>query len=179
MAQIRTIDLDAFHDAVVAAIKLQFPIFQTVEDYPEDRKPVTTPACLIEIEEMDGDDSDDPGTEQQAMKMKCAARIILGLRTPKMRRTARKLCGSFASFLRFNKFGMPVGEGRVIGAYQDAFEPELDQYEVWRVEWSHLAYFGDDVWMPDPSIVTPSTVFVGFAPNIGIGHEPDYVQVAP
>jgi hypothetical protein len=179
MAQIPAIDLDAFHAAVVAAIKAQFPIFETVEDYPEDRKPVTTPACLIEIEEMDADDADDAGTEQQTMKMKCAARIILGLRTPQMRRTARKLCGSFAAFLRFNKFGQPVGEGRVIGAYQDAFEPELDQYEVWRVEWSHLAYFGTDVWLPDSSVIVPAGVYVGWAPDIGTGHEQDYLKVAP
>lgn len=177
MAQIPKLDLDAYHDAVVAAIKAQFPIFETVEDYPEDRKAVKTPACLIEIEEMDGDDAEDPGTEQQAMKMKIACRIILGLRTPKMRRMARKLCGDFAAFVRFQKFGMPVGEAHVIGAYQDAFEPSLDQYEVWRLEWSQLAYFGTDVWMPDGS-VAPSQVFIGYAPDIGVS-ESQYEKVAP
>ncbi|WP_323119984.1 hypothetical protein [Burkholderia alba] len=178
MAQIPAIDLDSYHSAVVSAIKNQFPIFQTVEDYPEDRKPLTTPACLIEIEEMDGDDAEDPGTEQQAMKMRVVARIILGLRTPHMRRRVRKLAAEFSAFLRFQRFGQPVGEARLIGAYQDAFEPGLDQFEVWRVEWSQLAYFGTDIWMPDDTIA-PHTVYVGFAPDIGPAHESDYHQVTP
>lgn len=177
MATIKTIDLDAFHAAVIAAIQAQFPFFVTVEDYPEDRKEIQTPACLIEIEEMDADDGRDPGTEQQAMNMKCCARIILGFRTATVRREARKLAGAFSAFLRFQKFGQPVGEGRLIGAYQDAFEPSLDQFEVWRVEWSHVAYFGTDVW--DVTGITPTAVFVGWSPDIGTGHEADYLQVVP
>jgi hypothetical protein len=167
--------------AMLDGIKAAFPALQTVEASREEddrTTPVRTPACLLESDEMEPDELD-PGTEQAALETRFAARFIVGFRTREAKLEARVLCGKFSAFLRKNPRwpGVVTGPAKLIGCYKDEFDPRLDQYEVWRVEWSHVLHFGESVWSPEGLV--PTTVYLGISPDIGPGNEDKYVQIAP
>ncbi len=175
------VTLDQLHDAIVAAIQAQFPDLQTVEFYSDQRTDaMPKPACLLELAEMDAAPDIDPGTEQLAMQCRFEARLVIGFRTVKAKLEIRKLAGAFAAWLRKEnqRWGLPVGPAEVIGCYQDDFVPDLDQYEVWRVEWVQVIHLGESVWKDDGTEV-PTTVYLGQYPEIGLAHVDDYVQVYP
>jgi hypothetical protein len=173
------ITLDALHAAIETAIKAAFPDLQTVEFYRDDRGDhIPVPACLLELTEFENTPTDDAGTGQIAMNARFEARFILGFKTPKVKLEARKLAAAFAAWLKLRRWpGVPTDEAQVIGAYPDDFAPELDKYEVWRVEWQQLVFLGESAWKNDGVPVT--TVFIGFAPNTGPEHIQDYVQLVP
>jgi hypothetical protein len=178
MANANTVTtLDAVHEGIVSAIAAQFPDLATVEAYRLDRKNLPVPACLVELTEMDALPDDDPGTEQQAVNARFEARLVIGFRqgnsNPKLQ--IRKLAAAVAAFVRAKRWGCPIGAAEVLGAYPDDFDPELDQYECWRVEWQQLIYLGDTVWNDEG--VTPSRVFAGVSPDIGAGNEPAYTEL--
>lgn len=165
--------LDALHDAIVARIKAQFPALKTVQAYRLDRKALPTPACLVELTEFETtSDAMDPGTEQLAVTARFEARLILGFKTPQAKLEIRKLAASVAAFARLNRWGLPVGPAEVIGAYPDDFDPELDQYECWRVEWTNVIHLGESVWN-DEGLPVGDPVF-SWAPKVGLGNEPYY-----
>lgn len=166
------IDLDLVHQAIVDAIKDQFEDLKTVTDYHEDRKKFSLPACFIELTELSQADID-PGTDQLALLSRWEAQLIIGFRTPAAKRSIRKLVTSLAAFIRLQRWGQPVGPAEVIGCFPDDFNPGLDQYEVWRVEWTQVIHFGSSVWNNEGEI--PTEVLVAFSPNIG--EEEDYSPI--
>jgi hypothetical protein len=153
--------LEELHAAMLDTIKSAFPTLQTVEAYRDDRTTsLTTPACLLELTEMEATPEQDPGTEQLAVVARFEARFILGFRTQEVQLQARALAAAFAAYLRKNPRwpGVVTGPAEVIGCYRDEFDPELDKYEVWRVEWAHVLHLGETVWKAEGII--PTTVFL-------------------
>lgn len=179
------VTLDQFYDAVVADIREAFPEFATVEFDREDRKDISLPAVLLEITEFEDNAPGDPQTEQWAAMARIEANVIFGFRTPALKLKIRKAATALALWLRYRRFkhpdqpgkALPTGPALVGGCYKDDFEPELDQFEVWRVEWNQELTLGASVW--DENGTTPTDPLVGFSPNIGIGHEADYVPLDP
>lgn len=167
--------LDEVHAGIIAAINAQFPTLATVEAYRLDRKTLSLPACLIELTEMDVEP--DPGTEQLAVMARFEAHFVIGFRqgalNPKLE--VRKLAAAFAVFARLQRWGCPIGPAEVIGCYPDDFDPELDQYECWRVEWRQVIHLGESIWTDIGP--TPEPVY-SWAPNIGIGNEHYYRELA-
>ena len=47
---------------------------------------------------------------------------------------------------------------------------------LWAVTWSQVVRMGDDVWAVDYPL--PTRLYLGFAPDIGEGHEDDYILIA-
>lgn len=192
-----TIDLAVVHDAIVADIKAAFPQLQTVEFYREDRKILHTPACLLELTELEALPDDDPGTEQLAVMAKFEAELVIGFRPQagdmtRAKLSIRMLAAALEAWLRLRRWTNPgnpakklsTGEALVIGAYQDDFsvmgrsqDKDLAQFEVWRVEWQQRLHLGSTVWTDEG--VTPVTVYSGLPPDIGAGNEDDYHQVTP
>lgn len=191
------INLATVHDAIVADIKAAFPNLKTVEFYREDRKSLVTPACLLELTELEADPDNDPGTEQLAVIAKFEAELIIGFRPQaghmaKAKLSIRMLAASLEAWLRMRRWTnpadqdkkLPTGEAMVIGAYEDDFsvmgrhrDQELPQFDVWRVEWQQRLHLGETVWTDDG--ITPTTIFSGVAPDVGIGNEDKYTQVHP
>lgn len=169
------IQLDSLHTAIEDAIKAQFPDLATVEFYSEVRKNVPKPACLLELTEMDVTMDDDPGTEQLAVMASFEARLVIGFRDNDMKAKleVRKLAGALAAWIHKtrNRWGLPVGPATVVGCYQDNFEPELDQYEVWRVEWQQTLHLGETIWTDG---TRPDGAFYSFTPDVGLGNEDKY-----
>lgn len=184
-------DLAALHTAITAAISAAYPALQTVEFYRaqnegSERLTLPIPACLLEMVEADEFSNPDPGSEQQALMVRFEARFVVGFRVASAKLAVRELATAFAAFIRAQgrwKDANGVGIGgqggacKVIGCYPDDFDPVLDQFEVWRVEWQQQLWFGNSVWSGEG--VAPTTVFIGYAPDIGTGHEEDYKQVQP
>src|SRR5881392_1053749 len=127
-------DMDALHAAIVADIQAQFPDLQLVEFYrTEERKGMPLPAVLLNLTEFENEPDVDPGTEQLAVTARFEAEIIMGFRTPNVKREIRKFSAAFAAWLRLRRWtNVRTGPAQVIGCYPDDFNPELDQYEVWR-----------------------------------------------
>lgn len=165
------IDLDQLHQAIIDTIAAKFGSagtgeLPTVEDYPEDRKPPAAAKCVIELVEAPADGAADPGTEQQAFLTRWEARVMIhSLRTPNAKRAVRKLALALAAFIRLQRWGLPVGAADVIGAFPDDFDPELDQFEVWRVEWQQVAHIGATVWTNDGTL--PVEVLASYSPLTG------------
>lgn len=196
------IDLAVLHDAIVADIKAQFPQLITVEFYREDRKELPKPACLLELTEMEAQAEDDPGSEQLCVMASFEAQLIIGFRPgedgTKSKLAIRLLAGALSAWLlkrRWNTPGftgepgtagskLPTGEALVMGAYRDDFRAlggqrvqDLEQYEVWRVEWQQRLHLGKTVWTDEGA--PPAEVYSGWSPDIGTGNEDDYDQVIP
>jgi hypothetical protein len=178
-------DLDVLQAAIEADIAAAFPDLKTVEFYGEIRSGMTLPACQLDIEDWENFNEPDPGTGQQSTLMKFAARFIIsGVRTKQAKHTIRKLSAAFTAFLYQRRWSDAENPGKKLAtpgaaeflrAYPDHFNPDLDQFEVWCVEWQQVVNLGDNVWADDGT--TPSQVFLGFTPDIGPGNEPDYVEV--
>jgi hypothetical protein len=171
------LDLDALHDAITNDIKAQFPDLQLVEFYrTEERAAVPLPAVILDLTEFEADPECDPGTEQLAVNARFEAEIIFGFNSPNVKREIRKFAAAFAAWLRLRRWtGIVTDAAKVMGCYRDDFNPEFDQYEIWRVEWSQVMYLGTNTWTNDGTI--PTQVMVGYSPNIGNGHQADYTQV--
>ncbi|MDM5178513.1 hypothetical protein PO883_15045 [Massilia sp. DJPM01] len=172
------VDLAGLHATITAAIAERFPSLATVEFYREDREELPVPACILDLCEFEGEPSVDPGTGQLAVMARFEAELIIGFRTPEAKMSLRLLAGAFAAFLHKKRWpGGLTSEAEQIHAYKDDFKPALDQYEVWCVEWRQIIHLGESVWSGEG--VTPTTIMLGFAPEVGFGHEDDYIQIAP
>jgi hypothetical protein len=167
------ITLEELHTAIVNAIEAKYPAIPTVEFYSTIRQGMPLPACLLELTEMDSAPDKDPGTQQLAVDARFEARFIIGFRTADAKLAVRSLAGSFAAWLRYEeqRWGKPVGPAEVIGCYQDDFSPELDQFEVWRVEWTQTLHLGERV--VDEGGAIPQA-FYSFVPYVGLGNEEYY-----
>nr|DAR96802.1 MAG TPA: tail completion protein [Caudoviricetes sp.] len=170
------VTLDALHEAITGAIRAQFPDLATVEAYRQDRKNLPVPACLVELSEMEAGNDLDLGTEQLAVMARFEARLVIGFRqggrNPGLE--IRKLAAAVAAFVHQQRWGLPVGPADVLGAWPDDFDPNLEQYECWRIEWQQVIHLGESVWHDEG--VTPEPV-LSWAPEIGAGHEADYEPV--
>ena len=169
-------DLELLFATMESTIAAAFPALQRVKFDEPDRDNLPTPCCMLDCDQMDSG-AMDPGTEQAAMTARFAARFIIGFRTPKAKLEAAKMAGAFAAFLRKQLRWPPAKSGAVdaISCYRDEFDPRLDQFEVWCVEWTHVLHFGQSVWEADG--ITPSQVFLGFVPEVGAGNEPKYIEI--
>lgn len=190
------IDLTVLHDAIVADIRAAFPALATVqfyrgEDDGEERKSIPTPACILELSEFEADDEADPGTGQLCVIASFDAELIVGFRTERAKHSIRHLAAAMAAWLHKRRWTnpanpakkLPTGEAMVAGAYPDDFrgggsasrETNLDQFEVWRIEWRQRIHLGNTVWTDEGS--TPAEVFV--RQNVSRQPDGDYEQVVP
>lgn len=191
MDRLQGTDLAALHQAIVEVSAAAFPGVH-FEFYREDRVnlPLGSGAsgqppkayALLELSEFDAGDFD-PGTEQQAMVARFEANFVVKSLQADAKLVVRALAASFAAFLRkqcrFRPDLVLQGHAKVVGCYKDDFSPELDQFEVWRVEWLQDVWLGQGTpWMPDPNI-TPATlqVFAAFVPLTGPAYVDEYLNV--
>lgn len=173
------VELDAVLEAVLAKIRAQFPAFQTVEDYRDDRDRFTAPACLVELTQLEAG-PEDPGTGQLAVTARFEAHLILSFRKLAAKKEIRALAGAFSHFVHQNRWGLPVGPAQFIGAAPDDVtgfggDDRLDQFEVWTVEWEQAVHLGASEWAGANTWV--AEVYVGYAPKIGPDHVDDYTQI--
>ncbi|MDT0499707.1 hypothetical protein [Halomonas sp. PAR7] len=166
------ITLDGLHQAILDAIADGFPSIQTVDDYPDDRQRVAVPAAFVELTELTAVPDDDPGTGQLAMEAQFELRYLLGWRGTNQGRAIRAQAAALAHFIHQQRWGLPVEPARVLVAEPDEFDPELEQYLVWRIEWAQIIHIGKNEWLDDG--IPPREVWVGVDPRTGPAHIDDY-----
>lgn len=171
------IDLDELHQAVVATIAGRMPAVASVQAYPAARTALALPAVLVDLEDMEAAPELDPGTEQLAVTLRWRARLILGFRSTDVLRQIRKGAAELAHVVHLNRWGQPVGPARVTIVGPDPFDPDLDQYEVWVVEWEQVAHLGASTWAADG--IVPQTVYLGLEPETGPENIDKYIQIEP
>lgn len=148
------IDLDRLTDAIVASIACAFPRFELVEAYPDSMTDLPTPACMIEL--VDLEPAGDIGTEQMPVTARFEARIVMGFREPNVRRAMPKIAAAVGLHVNKQRWGLPVEPATVTAIERDDFDPDLDQFVVWRVDWSQIVHIGQSVWDNiSPPITTP------------------------
>lgn len=176
-------DIAALHQSIVDTAGAAFAGVH-FEFYREDRKNLpfgdgtTTPKayCLLDLPEMEAAEFD-PGTEQQNVRARFEAHFVIKSFQPNARLISRVLAGSFAAFLRkqLRWPGVLNGPIRLVGCYKDDFHPELDQFEVWRVEWEQEIWLGD---VSEILLAPPTQVFFSFVPLVGIPYVDEYIPVS-
>lgn len=183
-------DLSVLHQKIVEAFaekfSTDFNLIAFYRDEEERRAPKVTelPALLLELTELEPDAENDANCEQLPVIARFEARIVvnamqdkaLSIETAKIK--VRALAAKLAHYLykhkRFHK--LPAGALSVDAIVEDAFYPELDRYEVWRVDFSIPILIGESVWISDG--ITPTPAY-SWSPNIGAEHEQDYQDIEP
>lgn len=146
------INLDTFHDSILERIAAQFPDFQEVKDYPRAVDKVPTPACYVMMTE--ANPAADPGTDQLKLTLRFEALVIYGFKAEKSKRSVRAAAVDLALFIKNQRWGAFCGPATIEGIQADGFSPELDAYNVWRVDWTQDAYVGPSVW-DDTAVPNP------------------------
>jgi len=166
--------IEALHSAIIAHLKSEHPETVNVDAYPKLRRQVSVPAVFIEVQDVTP--QTDKGTEQLTVSLRFAARCISGVVGADAGLSALTLAMDTALFVhQGRRFGKKVSAAKILTVDQDAFEQELLGYLVWRVEWSHEIDLGESIWTDEG--VTPTQVFLGITPEIGLPHVDDYVEV--
>ncbi|WP_341823918.1 hypothetical protein [Wolbachia endosymbiont (group A) of Udea olivalis] len=162
------------HEAICNTLKAEIPAIQTCEVYPAIRKELIAPAVFIELSGFEK--GHDPGTEELALRAKFEARIVIDSTIENAPIIVRALAAEVARMVNKNTWKVEkISPGEFISGGGDDFRPELDAYLVWMVEWVHEVHLGDSVWAK--SSIPPSTVYIGFTPDIGVANKHKYVKV--
>jgi hypothetical protein len=165
---IPSVDLAALHNAIISqlASKFSVPNVVHVQDYPRQFDKILTPAILLDLEQVEV--GSDPGTEQTRLTIRFSAVVVVGsLRKDQAgldpRLSVRVLAAAIAHTVNRQRWGLQgCGPAKVQAVMPDAFDPRLDQYECWRVEWTQEVMVGDDIW--NQIGVLPSEVWSGDTP---------------
>lgn len=169
------IDLGEALDVVVASLAAQFTSFKTVAAEDESRDALKVPALIIQMSEIEPSPDADPHTGQLPCYIRFEARVVMGHRTPEVRREVVKAAGAIATFIHSNRLGVSWGAA-VIGIIEpDEFSPIADKFDVWRIEWVHEANLGATYFVNDG--VTPTEILVSYVPEIGPDNEAEYTAV--
>lgn len=140
----RSLNVDAWHEAIIAAIQGAFPQLRTVSAYPRESGKIMTPACFVSL--VDCQPSRDPGTSQVEFVARWEALVVLGFKDEQAKRSVRALALDLGRYIYGQRWGVACGPARLEGVQPDAFSPELDQYETWRVDWTQDFMLGENQW---------------------------------
>lgn len=174
------VDIGALHTQIQQQIAAAFPAFKTVEFYRDDEtEAIPAPAILLEMDDVEPRPHEDAGTGQLPVHLRFCARIIMGIRTPQHHLAVRLAATALAAWLYQRSWGNGINAQacEVISCMPDEFDPRLDKFIVWRVEWFNYAMLGTSAWDPDGTVI--GDPWYSWAPDIGIPHEQDYIQLDP
>ncbi|RBW63034.1 hypothetical protein [Ruegeria sp. A3M17] len=169
------IDLGTALDTIVATIAGEFQAFKTVASEDQAPRDLPVPAILLQLSELEPEAEKDPHTGQFPCLVHVEARLIMGNRTPRVRRDSIKAAGALAAFVHNNRLGVKWGAAEVLAVEPDEFAPQADNFNIWRLEWVHFACVGSSYFID--SGVTPTQVLASWAPDIGSDNEADYKDV--
>jgi len=144
-----------------------------------DKARVTAPAVFVAC--LGAPIDKDPGTEQVALNCRMAAVVIARNARGRGPRSEDAVClaEAVALLVQYNQFALAdVGAARVTrltNDYNRAFDDR--GFASWTVEWNQMVLLGDSIW--NGAEFLPTDVWLGLAPDIGLGHENDYWKIAP
>ncbi|HHA2674752.1 TPA: hypothetical protein ACOECQ_000819 [Stenotrophomonas maltophilia] len=173
------VTLQGVHDAVERAIRARFPGFRTVEFYrsEEDERELATPACLLEMTELEPTQESDGGSGKLPALLRFEARIIMQARDDGALMELRKAAAAMLVWLhQLGRFpGIPGDRIIAMGAEPDDWRPAHGGFRGWLVEFGVPCLLGIDAWAGENDGPAPRA-FYSFAPRIGATHEGDYIE---
>lgn len=174
----QTVSVSDVHAHVLAAVKEAFPVFTTVEDYTElaehSEFPCPVPAFVLAMPSFVH--SAETDADRLIVTLDFEARVFGGSTGDGKERAIRDLVASLALFIDGNKFGLPMQGARFVKASVDTAFPSLASLSPWLLTFQVsicLVSTGDDAF------VTPDTVYLSMAPEIGLKHLDKYTKVYP
>lgn len=168
------INLTTLHESIKAALTTRFSGV-VVDYYVRPGVKITAPAIYFELESIDPANPADSGTEQLEVTLTFSAKIICTYKAGQ-KLAVRVLAANLAKFVQRNRFGQAVTPGQFLGSVQEDFAAADDEYESFRVNWTHTAYLGQSYW--DGVGITPEHIYLGFVPFVGPAHVNDYIEVS-
>jgi len=167
------IDLGAALDMIVQRIGDEFATFKTVVAEDESRTKLEVPAIVVQLSEIEPDPEGDAHTGQLPCLVRFEARVIMGHRTPQVRREVVKAAGSIAAYIHNDRMGSKWGGATIIAVEPDEFAPQADKFDIWRIEWVHRADIGPSYFVDDGA--TPTIILSSWEPETGLPYEGSYV----
>jgi hypothetical protein len=169
--------LKANYEGRVQTVELKEMFSEIDDETPpgQERRPVITPALLLEI--INTGPAEEDGTDRQPVNLSLALHCTLSFQTPRLDLELVEYSTDVMNVIRHNRWGFPgqVREPTEVVAVPAEFTPRLDGYGSWVVAWEQVAYLRKDMWAGG---LEPSAVWLGFAPKIGLAHIDDYEQIA-
>ena len=170
-------DLVLLHQRILADLATVFPAPWTLAAYLRQPERMPVPCIDFELTSMEptGADFGDIGTQQWQANLRFEAYLFLDYRQQAYRIKTRLYAAQLAGFLISHQWsGVPNGPCRVLGVFEDRWRDSgAAQYDCMRVEWEQTCLFNADIFAGG---LVPSEIFLGFTPNVGTGHEADYIR---
>jgi hypothetical protein len=165
------------HDAQITELNKKLPL-NTCESYkPADDENghhvrVKSPAVLIEIAEMSP--GENRGDGRMAFECEMVYHCILSTMTKNVELEIRNFAAAVAQTIKNNKFGLgrSVTSSEDIHLYPGLFKSGDKGFESWVVVAKQTVYIGEINQEPD---FLPTNALFGFAPEIGLAHEANYI----
>lgn len=168
----------ALHDAMVQTLKDRLPLNTCEAYHPAENEEghhtrVKSPAILVELAECKPGKPVSGG--RLAFDCEFVFHCVLSTKTDRVEIEIRNFAAAAALVLKNNRFGLAksVKAPTDINLYPGVFKPGDKGFESWVVVTNQTVYLGEHSEAYD---YLPTELLLGFAPNIGPGHESDYVS---
>lgn len=129
------------------------------------------PGSVVSFEFVMADASspEDVGSEQWQADVRFAAFVIVPFTNDENLKECRRLALKLAGKIYGQRFGCTIGPAKVVSCAPDSLAlpgksgraNEAEEYEVYRVEWTHEAFIGPSVWDVEAGITPPILVITG------------------
>ncbi|WP_227317439.1 hypothetical protein [Cedecea davisae] len=173
----QSISIPNYYETVLSALS-GLAWVRNADSYPEEKTQLATPAVFLSVA------SWGPGngasTGQSSVTLECEMYIVCDRSaTTEITRPAvfvQSCAADLTQWIAGHTFNIEGLEGAVFkGAEPDAFDPNLDDYLVWRIDFSQDTVMGEDAFVRSGAPL--SGVFLGKAPEVGAAHVDDYRQI--
>jgi hypothetical protein len=170
-----SIHLDSYHAAVSDYLLDELPFLASVEEYPEVYDELLTPCGFFGV--MDWDKPEDQTmTGQLSLSLNCQLLLVFTAEKAVSHKSIRNAAMAASLKIDNARFGLEVAPALFVSAQPWAFEPGLEQYEVWAVSFKHEVEIGVDEYAAMPDFL-PTKVYTGVPPSTGLDAIDEYDQV--
>lgn len=169
------LSMAAYHAAVISSLKA-LPWVEDADTYPETSTQLVTPAVYLSV---DGWEPKSNTSGQPSVSLSVSLYIVVDRASATITKPdiyVRTAAADLTQWVDGQHFGLPHIDGGVfISAEPDAFDPQMDDYLVWRISFEQGAAFGADPFAR--AGVPVKGIWLGKAPEIGTGNIADYRKI--
>jgi hypothetical protein len=147
-----SLDLAEYHENALRIIAKFFgDDVAVVAAYPRFLERIPRTAISIELASIFPARPDDMGTEQFHAEVRFAAYVFVSFLEPDPKLLVRQLASRLVACIYGSRFESFVAPANILACDADILRlpgssKAADDYEVFRIDWSHEAFFNDSVW---------------------------------
>lgn len=141
------LDLDALHTRMTEVMAGALPELRTLDAFPTLGDEVYLPALVFGLVELKHAKGRDNGTGKAPLEARFQACILVEPNQPRAPLQAANFATRLTALLRGQYWETDdVDAAEEVSAQPDGSAPELAQFLVWVVEWTHVLYVGAEEW---------------------------------